>query len=109
MSDAHATDDALLIKEAIRATRNRGGDPPETSTPRLRIPGYQIIRELARGGQGTVYQAIQETTERDVAIKLLPPPDHDSPGDPNRFNRELAALREITHPNIVPIQDAGFA
>lgn len=35
------------------------------------IPGYQIIREIHRGGQGVVYQAVQQRTTRKVAIKVM--------------------------------------
>ncbi|MFH1279478.1 MAG: protein kinase, partial [Candidatus Eisenbacteria bacterium] len=35
------------------------------------IPGYKIVRKLSEGGQGVVYQAIQESTRRKVAIKMM--------------------------------------
>src|SRR5262249_8474502 len=42
-------------------------------TPELpdSIPGYKLLRELERGGQGVIYQAIQKSTQRKVAIKVL--------------------------------------
>ena len=37
------------------------------------IPGYRIIRELGRGGMATVYLAIQEKFDRQVAVKVMDP------------------------------------
>src|SRR5262245_3307577 len=54
---AFATNGALPSAGHSRAT----GD--------LDLPGYDIIREIHRGGQGIVYQAVQRSTKRDVAIK----------------------------------------
>jgi len=73
------------------------------------IPGYQVTGEARHGGQGVVYRAVQTSTGRDVAIKLL---HHQRPNDPNeesRFHREVRVLAQLQHPNIVTIHDSGIA
>ncbi|MEE8340139.1 MAG: hypothetical protein V3R56_08340, partial [Xanthomonadales bacterium] len=35
------------------------------------IPGYKILREIHRGGQGVVYQAVQQATKRTMAVKVM--------------------------------------
>ena len=52
------------------ADHPQGGVDPAPPTG-ISIPGYEFIRELHRGGQGVVYQALQQSTKRNVAIKVL--------------------------------------
>lgn len=77
--------------------------PPET------IPGYEIIKEIHRGGQGVVYQAIQKATTRKVAIKVMREGPFAGPRDRARFEREVEILAQLNHPNIVGILDSGQA
>lgn len=75
----------------------------------VHIPGYQVTGEARHGGQGVVYRAVQTSTGREVAIKLL---HHQGPDDPNeesRFHREVRVLAQLQHPNIVAIHDSGIA
>jgi tRNA A-37 threonylcarbamoyl transferase component Bud32/CHASE2 domain-containing sensor protein len=69
--------------------------------------GYQIIKEVHRGGQGVVYQAIQRSTKRRVAIKALRKGPFASPAERARFEREVEILGQLKHPNIVTIHDSG--
>ena len=39
--------------------------------PHVIIEGYEVLSEIHRGGQGVVYQALQKTTRRKVAIKVM--------------------------------------
>src|SRR5262245_59576037 len=71
------------------------------------FPGYQLIREIHRGGQGIVYQAIQKTTRRKVAIKVLREGPFASEREKVRFEREVQVLAQLNHPAIVAIHDSG--
>ncbi len=71
--------------------------------------GYDLIRELHRGGQGVVYQAIQKTTKRKVAIKVMREGPFAGVRDRARFEREIQILGQFNHPNIVGIHDSGTA
>jgi WD40 repeat protein/tRNA A-37 threonylcarbamoyl transferase component Bud32 len=83
------------------------GDPPVL--PSDSLPGYQILREIHRGGQGVVYQALQRATKRKVAIKVLREGPFASKRDKARFEREVEVLGQLHHPNIVGIHDSGTA
>ena len=73
------------------------------------IPGYQVVREIHRGGQGVVYEATQSGTKRCVAIKVMREGPFASRQDKARFEREVEALGALKHPNIVPIHGSGVA
>jgi tRNA A-37 threonylcarbamoyl transferase component Bud32 len=73
------------------------------------IPGYRIERKVSEGGQGVVYQAIQESTRRKVAIKMMRAGAFASRSDRARFDREVQVLGRLSHPNIVAIHDSGTA
>jgi len=71
------------------------------------IPGYALEREIHRGGQGTVYRAVQKGTGRRVAVKLLHDHALGEPLERARFEREMHVLASLQHPNIVAIHDGG--
>jgi len=86
------------------------GDPSAVrwdGPPADSIPGYQIIRELHRGGQGVVYQAVQQSTRKKVAIKVMREGPFAGPADRARFEREVQILAGLKHPNIITIYDSG--
>ncbi len=73
------------------------------------LPRYQILREVHRGGQGVVYEAMQQSTKRRVAIKVMREGPFASLGEMARFDREVEILAQLNHPNIVTIHDSGQA
>lgn len=73
----------------------------------LHIRGYRLLSELHRGGQGIVYQAIQESTHRKVAIKVPLEAPAPSSASQKRFAREVELVAQLQHPNIVSIFDSG--
>ncbi len=73
----------------------------------IQIPGYEIVRELHRGGQGVVYQAIQKDTKRKVAIKILLEGPYASESAKKRFEREIELVASLRHPNIISIFHSG--
>ena len=65
---------------------------------------FRLAKVLGAGGMGTVYRAWEEGLGRWVAIKML---KGDSPEDVDRFVREARTAAKLSHPNIVPIYEAG--
>ncbi len=73
------------------------------------IKGFEIVRELHRGGQGVVYQAIQLSTKRKVALKVMLEGPFAGSAKRRRFEREVELIGSLRHPGIVPIYDSGVA
>ena len=71
------------------------------------IDDYQIIREIGRGGMGIVYEALQRTLSRRVALKLLTENAINSPKQIHRFAREARNAAGLHHTNIVPVFGFG--
>jgi serine/threonine-protein kinase len=68
------------------------------------IGKYRIVSRLGRGGMGTVYKAVDETLEREVAIKVLNP-DLGEPEILKRFRAEAITLARLNHPNIATLYE----
>ncbi len=68
---------------------------------------YIIGKEIGRGGMGFVYQALDLTLKRVVAIKVLPPKYNQDQQIISRFLREARAMAMLDHPNIVPVYSIG--
>ncbi|MCE5237170.1 serine/threonine protein kinase [bacterium] len=72
------------------------------------IGGFEIIREIGRGGMGVVYEARQASPRRQVALKVLPPELAHVPQVTARFADEANRMAMLEgHPNIVTVYAAG--
>lgn len=67
---------------------------------------YRLLREIARGGMGVVYEAEDLELQRHVAVKVLAP-ELASRGAAERMLDEARVIAQLEHPGIVPLHDAG--
>ena len=91
---------AVATMEQLRRGSRHARFMPE------RIGEFRVLRELGRGGMGVVYEAVQESLWRHVAVKAI----HHSQLDAKRlqrFQREAQAVAQLHHTNIVPIFGVG--
>jgi serine/threonine-protein kinase PpkA len=73
----------------------------------MNIPGYTVLHEIARGGMGVVYLAIQKALDRQVALKVLPAAPARDPAFRKAFLDEGKVVARLTHPNIITLYDLG--
>ncbi|MBL8298620.1 MAG: SUMF1/EgtB/PvdO family nonheme iron enzyme [Rhodanobacteraceae bacterium] len=73
------------------------------------IPGYRIVRQLGQGGMATVYLAVQNALDREVAIKVLGADRAPSEDLIKRFENEARVIAKLDHPHIVSIYEVGRA
>ena len=82
-------------------------DHDEVGGPLMRLPGHDVLDEIARGGMGIVYRARQLDPRRTVALKMLLPQMLASPETVERFRLEVRTLTELEHPGILPVHQTG--
>ncbi|MCB9882424.1 MAG: protein kinase [Planctomycetes bacterium] len=68
---------------------------------------FRIVRELGRGGMGVVFEAIQESLGRKVALKVLPSHISLNRGALERFRREAMSASKLSHPAIAQVYSVG--
>src|SRR5690606_22779930 len=71
------------------------------------IPGYRLVRPLGRGGMATVYLAVQESVDREVALKVMSPTLLGDPQFGERFLREARIAARLRHRNVVQVHDVA--
>jgi serine/threonine protein kinase len=68
---------------------------------------YRLQARIAAGGMSTVYRAMDETLERQVAVKLMNREVASDSDQLERFRREARAVAQLSHPHVVGVIDAG--
>lgn len=68
---------------------------------------YRLVREIGRGGMGLVYEAVQISLDRRVALKILPFAAALDARQLQRFKNEAQAAAQLHHQNIVPVYGVG--
>jgi serine/threonine protein kinase len=97
-------DDDTREESAVSSQRLPGRTlPHDARYPR--IPGYEILEELGRGGMGAVYEARQLNLHRIVALKTII--GHVTHNEWARLRQEALVVASLHHPPIVQVHDLG--
>lgn len=98
-----------LAHAAGKAMRESSSTPTVEMEPLPREPlgDFRILREIGRGGMGVVYEAVQLSLGRRVALKVLPFAAALNSRQLQRFQTEAQAAAQLHHTNIVPVYAVG--
>ena len=77
--------------------------------PATLVARYRIQTLLGAGGMGEVYLARDESLDRSVALKILPPELVKNEERVRRFIQEAKSASSLSHPHIVTIHEIGEA
>lgn len=69
---------------------------------------YELLRIIANGGMGTIYEGLDTRLDRRVAVKVMHPHLAQDEEFISRFIREAKAAASLSHPNIVNVMDQGW-
>ncbi len=104
---------ALAMMEKVQSdgeSQGIWGALPESAQAKPaieRLGDFRILREVGRGGMGVVYEAIEESLGRHVALKVFPIQGRNDSRQVMRFQREARAAARLHHTNIVPVFGVG--
>ena len=98
--------DAKLKQQLQPAQAVPPSAPPATPPPKNQLGEYQLLAKLGSGGMGTVYKARHTKLEKTVALKVLAKSSLVNDEAVARFDREMKAVGQLNHPNIVQAHDA---
>lgn len=89
------------------AGRQKGAASVAEFWPADTLGDYRIVREIGRGGMGVVYEAVQISLGRQVALKVLPFASALDAKQLQRFKNEAQSAAQLHHQNIVPVYGVG--
>src|SRR5262249_50916300 len=103
-----------IMLPAIQAIHVSAADRPRSSErsateiePEGTLGDFRIMREIGRGGMGIVYEAVQLSLGRRVALKVLPFAAALDVKQLQRFKNEAQAAAHLHHQSIVPVYAVG--
>jgi serine/threonine protein kinase len=98
---------AAEVRESAASPARPGAVPAEVPHPEMPLGDYRLVRQIGCGGMGVVYEAVQLSLGRRVALKVLPFAAALDPRQLQRFKNEAHAAACLNHPHVVPVFGVG--
>jgi eukaryotic-like serine/threonine-protein kinase len=96
--------------KSVTSVDQKASSPPEIpifSPGEIVCNRYTVLRFIARGGMGEVYEVEDAELKTRVALKTIAPSRASSPRQVNRFRQEIQLARKVSHPNVCRVFDLG--
>jgi serine/threonine-protein kinase len=100
--------DTAPTAKAITPASGRRGKSRELPLPVVVGNRFRLIELRGGGGMAKVYKAVDQTLEREVAVKLINPELREEPEFDARFQREARIASQLSDPHIVSVHDFGL-
>ena len=114
-----ATDSRFERTEVVMSSHDPSSDPglsqPQSLTFQnadgkiIEVPGYRVEGLIAHGGMSAVYRAVRAGDKKRVALKVLHLGEEHDRELIHRFMREYASVAQLSHPNVISIEERGFS
>lgn len=98
-----------FVKRWLKRITNMIVDNDDYDQSLLPIQGYYVAESIGRGAFGEVFLAIQEDTDREVALKVMLPEMATDSYQREKFMREVENTKTLKHDNIIQLLDYGFS
>ncbi|HLI62063.1 MAG TPA: tetratricopeptide repeat protein [Terriglobales bacterium] len=107
-SDLRDNKDLALLSGTLGQPKSEVTSEKPTFTPGDIIGNrYRVVRFIARGGMGEVYEVEDSELRERVALKTIAPERASSPRQISRFRQEIQLARKVSHPNVCRVFDLG--
>jgi serine/threonine protein kinase/Flp pilus assembly protein TadD len=107
-SDQHAERNvALMADSRDQASSQVHSDKTIFSPDEVISDRYRVVRFIARGGMGEVYEVEDWELRARIALKTVAPERASSPKQISRFRHEIQLARRVSHPNVCRVYDLG--
>jgi len=94
-------------QDFVTVSRAASDPAPKVLEEKPQVEDYEILHRLAGGGMGSVWRAVQISTHRPVALKVIHTAALHSERALARFEREVELAARLEHPNIARVYDSG--
>src|SRR5437660_1240814 len=98
------------VASRLTATQNApvSHAPPDGTAPGWpKVPGYEMMGELGRGGMGAVHKGRDQEMGREVAVKVLLEAHQGNAELVQRFVEEARIAGQLQHPGVTPVYELG--
>lgn len=96
-----------LLNEGIEAAEQSPGPRSMMGALPCEFAGHRLEREIASGGMGMVFEAVDLKLKRRVAMKVIRDAQFARRDEAARFRTEMKAIARLLHPHIIPVYESG--